>query len=260
MTEPTEAAERPPQSVHDELRSYLEQDESRLGDVYRGQQAGQSPDEIAAALNVATSNFVWNYTQIIKALLEGRIPGKPSMAMQVARRLRAIAKQHHLTEPTRVYLSARLAVLELQADDVPAREAEDEQALRFSTTAESRKETGVYVYALPHYLRYPYDPATGHTLLKVGRSARDIMERVQAQGRTTALPEDPILLRIYRAGAHSPEDLEKKFHYLLKSADHSLNVSRVAGKEWFLTTTRFLDAIARTLEVEIVVVNDIEDF
>jgi hypothetical protein len=50
--------------------------------------------------------------------------------------------------------------------------------------------------------------------------------------------------------------MEKNFHRLLDAADHSRSVTRSAGRKWFLTTTRFLDEIARVLALGIEIVND----
>ena len=119
-----------------------------------------------------------------------------------------------------------------------------------------RREVGVYVYALPHYIRHPYDQASGRTLLKVGRSDSDIIVRFRSQTRTTALPEEPILLRIYRTSGASAAPAEATFHRLLDAADHSRTIGRSAGREWFLTHTRFLDEIARTLRLHIDLIND----
>ena len=70
---------------------------------------------------------------------------------------------------------------------------------RADQRAEASGVAGIYVYTLPHYLRYPFDPDTGKTMLKVGHSSKDAHYRATSQGRLTALPEDPILLRIYPA-------------------------------------------------------------
>ena len=80
---------------------------------------------------------------------------------------------------------------------------EEQQASKQTQQAEARNEAGVYVYALPHYIRHPYDQASGRTLLKVGRSDSDVIVRFRSQARTTALPEEPILLRIYRTSGDS---------------------------------------------------------
>ena len=137
-----------------------------------------------------------------------------------------------------------------------ARTLEDRVAKELTEKAEERNEVGIYVYALPHYLRYPYDPESGRTLLKVGRSDSDVIVRFRNQIRITALPEEPILLRIYGTGVSSNASIETDFHRLLESADHFRSVARSVGKEWFLTTTRFLDEIARVLKLRVVVVND----
>ena len=101
------------------------------------------------------------------------------------------------------------------------------------------------MYALPHYLRYPFDTATGRTLMKVGRSDSDVIVRFRNQTRTTALPEEPILLRIYRTEPGVNQAVESSFHRLLEAANHDRSVARTAGREWFVTSTRFLDEVAR---------------
>lgn len=122
--------------------------------------------------------------------------------------------------------------------------------------AESRNDVGIYVYALPHYLRYPFDAATGRTLMKVGRSDADVILRFRNQTRTTALPEEPILLRIYRTEQGANAAVESSFHRLLEAADHDRSVARTAGREWFVTSTRFLDEVARVHKLPVVIVND----
>jgi hypothetical protein len=76
---------------------------------------------------------------------------------------------------------------------------------------------------------------------------------------TTALPEEPILLRIYRTDGAANAQTERDFHRLLEAADHSRSVARSAGREWFVTSTRFLDEVARVLKLPVVVVNDAAD-
>ena len=46
-------------------------------------------------------------------------------------------------------------------------------AVENSKAAESSGRPGIYVYTLPHYRRYPVEPDTGKTLLKVGHSSTD---------------------------------------------------------------------------------------
>jgi hypothetical protein len=113
------------------------------------------------------------------------------------------------------------------------------------------------VYTLPHYVRHPFDPETGKTLLKVGHSARDAFYRAGSQGRLTALPEDPVLLRIYPADESA--QVERLFHEWLTDADHSRSDSRRGGSEWFVTSTRFLDRVARSLGLPVVAFNETFD-
>ena len=93
-----------------------------------------------------------------------------------------------------------------------------DKAVAKSKAAEN-STPGVYVYTLPHYLKHRVDEETGKTLLKVGHSARDAYYRAGSAGRLTALPEDPILLRIYHAAESA--SIEKQFHAWLNAADHT---------------------------------------
>jgi hypothetical protein len=64
-------------------------------------------------------------------------------------------------------------LLTSRAEDRQAQIAEVEGAVEATLAAEATHGPGIYVYTLPHYLRHPYDPATGRTLLKVGHSGVD---------------------------------------------------------------------------------------
>ena len=134
-------------------------------------------------------------------------------------------------------------MLTSRAEDKQAQDAEVEGAIEATLAAESTHGPGIYVYTLPHYLRHPYDPATGRTLLKVGHSGVDAHYRAKSQGRLTALPEDPILLRIYPVAESAKA--ERDFHTWLRDADHSGGRTQRGGSEWFVTSTKFLDRIAR---------------
>jgi hypothetical protein len=242
--------------VRADLVSFLEQDLSRLGEVYRGLERGLSAEQIATELHVSTSNFVWNYGRILAALLEGDLPTATTVALAAARKVRALLRLAW-RQDVRTYLETNLVELERRANDETARVVEVQRAQQQTVRAEARNEPGIYVYALPHYLRYPFDPDTGRTLMKVGRSDSDVIIRFRSQTRTTALPEEPILLRIYRTnGATSA--VESSFHRLLEAADHTRSIARTAGREWFVTSTRFLDEIARVLNLPVEAVNDAE--
>ena len=244
----------PSADVRQELQGYLAADPSQVGDAYRLME-GLASDAIGERLEGSAAG-AWYPRRMVRAILEGNLPGAPTVALAAARRYRTILKTPTLSAAARSYLQTNLNELERRAND-PARLDEEAQwASEQTQQAEARNETGVYVYALPHYIRHPFHPASGRTLLKVGRSDSDVITRFRNQTRTTALPEEPILLRIYRTNGTSAAAAEATFHRLLDAADHRRTVGKSAGREWFLTHTRFLDEIARTLGLHIDLVNE----
>lgn len=60
--------------------------------------------------------------------------------------------------------------------------------------------------------------ATDETLLKGGHSAKDAYYRAGSAGRPAALPEEPILLRIYAVEESAAREWE--FHSWLRDAGH----------------------------------------
>lgn len=251
---------RPSDEVRAELVALLQVDTSRLGQVYQGLQRGLDANAIAEELEVGSSNFVWNYDRLARALLDGNLPVAPTVALGAARKFRSILRSSHLSTAARSYLETNLQELERRANDEAARAAEVQLAQEQTEVAEARNDSGIYVYALPHYLRYPFERESGRTLMKVGRSDSDIISRFRNQTRTTALPEEPILLRVYRTDGAATATIESDFHRLLDAAQHSRNVARSAGREWFVTSTRFLDEIARVLKLSTEIVNESEIF
>jgi hypothetical protein len=55
--------------------------------------------------------------------------------------------------------------------------------------------------------------------------------------------------------------VERQFHGFLRDADHDGTRATRTGAEWFLTSLKFLDRIATTLDLEVRIINDfaIED-
>ena len=133
---------------------------------------------------------------------------------------------------------------------------EDEAAVQITVEVERQGEPGTYVYTLPRYMRCPYDPVTRKTLLKVGHSSRDAYYRAASQGRLTALPEDPVLLRVYPVEESKSREVEGKKHEWLRVADHARSEARRGGSEWFVTSLQFLDHVAATLGVSVRFVNE----
>ena len=245
--------------VRAEVEAVLATEEGGLGDVWRRTREGESPEEIRIARGAERANFVWSYNRIARALLDGSLPTAPTVAQQTARTFRRILKENKFTDPTRKILEDRLDILEKRAADPQAKAVEDKLAVEATATAEETAVPGVYVYALPHYIRHPYDEESGRTLMKVGRADRSVIKRFREQTRTTALPEDPVLLRIYACGDDESTQLERSFHRLLEAADHDRSKARTGGTEWFLTSLRFLDEVALVLGLDVQEVADLAD-
>jgi hypothetical protein len=253
----------PPYNVRAELISFLENDETLMGEVYRKKRDGISNDEIQKAQGAAYPNFIWNYQRHIRSLLEGDIGKKISILNETAVHFRRALKYPGISNDTKVYLNLGLQEIDERKNDSNLVEQTTKSVLKSSNALEKSFTPGIYVYSLMHYLNYPYHPDSGRTLMKVGKSDRDVITRFREQTRTTALPEEPVLLRIYEVSNSESElsEIEKVFHSLLESADHDRSTARTGGTEWFLTSLKFLDKIADTLKMKITrnVENDSEE-
>ncbi|MBF4765010.1 hypothetical protein ISU07_17905 [Nocardioides islandensis] len=238
------------------MRAILDEDDTLLGQVYRHDLAGLTPAQMAEAEGNEGVGFVYTYRTQIRALVEGEIPTSPTIAQQAARRVRKWLKTIAMSAELKADLEDLESKLTSRAEDVSAQSKEIESAVTATAKAEAVGAPGIYVYTLPHYLKHPVDPDTGKTLLKVGHSARDAYYRAGSAGRLTALPEDPILLRIYPVEESAAR--EKDFHGWLRDADHNAGRTKRGGSEWFVTSTKFLDRVAKSLGLEIRVVNDFE--
>lgn len=232
-------------------------DTSRRG---LGPSRERTPQEIAEELGVPTSGFVYSYRRIIASLVNGEVPAKPTSAKQVASALRGFAKRHEesLSEHTIERLQGLAERCDRVANDPLAIAQEDSVDQKRTEEIEKRGTSGIYVYTYPHYWRHPVLATETHdgtgaegrerTYFKVGVSGRDVAERIESQMRGTAVPEEPVLFRIYTAASTPDDNLpEKRFHKHLRAADHGRNVSRAHGREWFLTHLDFLDDTADIL-------------
>jgi hypothetical protein len=252
---------KPETVVYKELVVYLEEDSSLYGEIWRKTQQGISDEEIQKTRGASTQNFIWNYRRYTQALLEGNLPKSPSMLRETGVLFRKILRSSSLSAVTKSFLEDGLVEIESRINNRSLQEVEETKAIHSSQILETKNVVGIYVYSLMHYLRYPYEPDSGRTLVKVGRSDRNVIQRFREQTRTTALPEEPVLLRIYQQKESSAQlsILEKKFHSLLEAADHDRSAGRTSGTEWFLTSLKFLDEIADTLNLEISINDKIEE-
>lgn len=132
----------PPDPLRAELEAYLEADQTRLRDVYRGLSSGLDAEAIAAEAGVGTSNFVWNYSKIIDALLQRELPQAPTVALQTSRRYRTLLKNNWSPE-VRERLERGLETLERRATDVEAIAEETITAREQTARAEEGATTGI---------------------------------------------------------------------------------------------------------------------
>jgi hypothetical protein len=239
-----------------EVERLLAADNTVLGRLWRYEQDGLTPQQMTEAEGVATTGWVSNYRTLIRVLRDGEVPTSPSTAQAAARRVRTWLKKPDLSSDLRGELTQQQQLLTSRAEDKTAQADEFGDAIQKSVAAEAAGTPGIYVYTLPHYVLHPYDPATGRTLLKVGHSSVDAYYRANSQGRLTALPEDPILLRIYAVEASAKA--EREFHAWLRDADHAGSRTQRGGSEWFVTSTKFLDRVARSMGLEVREVTEFE--
>lgn len=243
-----------------EVERALSEDEKQLGKVWRLSQEGLNSNEIAEKLSYSKA-YINHSTRMIKALVDSTLPNTTTlMARRYGVTLRDFAKRHrgeYLSNTTVAEIEKRADEwadeCDRRANDPVKREEEEQKFERQTSAAEQEEVPGIYVYALPHYLRYPVetsenDETDDRTYLKVGMSERDAIKRFRQQRGSTALPESPILLRIY-VGSNGMDiaEVERKIHRYLAHADHVRNSERGAGQEWFLTHLKFLDSTAELL-------------
>jgi hypothetical protein len=239
-----------------EVERLLETDETVLGRFWQYERDGLSAEEMQEAEGTETLSWTYNYRSLLGVILDGEVPSAPSNALQGARRIRSWLKRSDLSPELRQALTEQESLLMSRAEDKEAQQEEVGEAVEKTKAAEEASGPGIYVYTLPHYLRYPYDPDSGRTLLKVGHSAHDALYRATSQKRLTALPEDPILLRVYPVEQSAKAEAE--FHEWLRDADHAGHRSRRGGSEWFVTSPKFLDRIARSVGLDVLVINDFD--
>jgi len=258
MSEPSKWGPPTP-LVKSELIEILRNDAGLHGEIWRSTEAGLTDEEIRIARGASYPNFIWNYRRYTRALLEGDLPKGVTLLNETASLFRRFSRLSGLSEDSKKFLKNGLLEITDRTNDSEIQAQEEKGALDQSIRLEKKSTPGIYVYSLMHYLRFPYDQTTGRTLMKVGRSDRDVIKRFREQIRTTALPEEPVLLRIYEiVGIESNlATIEKRFHSLLEAADHDRSAARTGGTEWFLTSLKFLDEIGSTLGLEVILNTDI---
>lgn len=252
----------PTPEVLAEINAALQDNSGALGKVARVMAEGvTSPTEMANRGAGANSGHSGNMARIVTFIQTGNAPTSPSRAAIAARAIGGLLRDNpNLSNEALQHLQALRSIVEsVEKDDEAI--AGEQTSLKIASEELSEKVEklgGVYVYTFPTYLKVPakYDPE--RFWLKIGQTGRVVNRRISEQLRSTAMPEDPVILRVYTEPDSEqvrPEvdygALEKKFHKLLMSAGHSKTSARSGGTEWFATTLEFLDEIAETLSLDI---------
>jgi len=252
----------PRPEVMNELNQALQASTGVLGKVARAMAEGiTSPTELASMGAGANSGHSGNLARVVRYVQDGTPPTAPSRAAKTGRSIGGLLRDNPgLSSEAISYLQAlREQVDSIEKND-EARAGEATQLNKASEelTQKVEKLGGVYVYTFPTYLMVPAKVDPERFWLKIGQTGRVVEKRVSDQLRSTAMPEDPVILRVYTdpqgEAVGSEVDyaaLEKKFHKLLMSAGHSKTSARSGGTEWFATTLEFLDEIAETLGLDI---------
>ena len=256
------------QSYREEIEAALNEDTSRIGDVFRAtlDDENKTARSIADELGMSTVGQVYSHLGSIKTLIEGkRIFEGTTYVAQKARMLRSFSKRHAdmLSEETRRALNGLADEHEEFANNEELITHENEEIERALEADNSQNVPGIYVYTYPHYNRSPVLPSKedytdDRTFLKVGvtEAAEGASKRIQQQiGEIrTALPESPLILRIYDRDDVDLKKAEKQIQRHLEAADHNrINRQRGSGvgTEWFLTHLKFLDSTADLLGLEV---------
>lgn len=225
--------------------------------------------ELREALGLKAPGAEYRLWYMIQALRLGVLPTLPSRASQVQRKLRNFPKPRFgmsLSAEAKEYLNENERQLDTAAVDAVAQAAEEAAAIQAEAAHIIHFQScGVYAFTYPHYLRHPTRPSESterqadRTLIKIGSSARDMRERIDEIANQTAAPEPRRVLRLYRPrdAETNVRDIERTFHQLLDAAGHggprrSSIERQFGGTEWFETSAEFLDAIAVSLDLQIV--------
>ncbi|MDE0007488.1 MAG: hypothetical protein OXS50_04345, partial [Gammaproteobacteria bacterium] len=172
-----------------EIDEALDQDERKIGEVWRAQRQTDDVNQIADEMGWGATSAVYSYRTYINALRGTASPGSATMALQCRRQIGSFVGRHaELSQAAKDLLRTRQASCDAVA------EAYDESTSSIDDEADNAIGSGVYVYTLPHYIHHPVidkpdASSTPRTFLKVGRS-ENVEARIKQQA-TTALPEPP---------------------------------------------------------------------
>jgi len=254
--------QRPSPEVLFEINQALRNNTGALGKVARAIADGvTSISEMVSIGAGANSGHSGNLARVYNFIQDGNPPSAPSRAAIAGRSIAGLLRDNpSLSADAITYLRELRQLVDSIEKNDEAVASEQSQLIKASEelTQKVEKLGGVYVYSFPTYLRVPAKVDPERFWLKIGQTGRVVEKRVSDQLRSTAMPEDPVILRVYTdpksTDTGSQADyaaLEKQFHNQLMAAGHSKTSARSGGTEWFATTLEFLDAIAEILKLEI---------
>ncbi len=200
-------ATTPSETVTAELAQLLASDDRQLGAVYREIQSGQSSNSAIAEKGAAASpNAVGNLRVVITTLTQGKVPASSALARQAGASIGRFLSEPEVSEETQTYLlslrdelRAYVASAKAQAEDLEEIVQDAPRLKAFLDTAH-----GVYVYTFPHYMLHKDDAETGRMRVKIGQTSKGVWRRVVDQVRQAGMPEDPVILRVYRSEVLTP--------------------------------------------------------
>lgn len=205
----------------------------------------------------ANSGAVGINKQILDAILRRRIPSSSNIATYAYRAINRLEKIGGTLSPElTAYLSGLVIDLKAKSLDENAIKESLQEAEKESRSLEkllARISNAIYVYSYPTYLRAGTAEDPDLYWFKIGFTDSEVGNRILSQARQTAMPEDPVIVRVYHKPGTLAQELETKFHKTLDAfkQNRSAHKNQRAGKEWFATDLEKLDAIAELLDLEI---------
>ena len=242
----------------EELKRLFRQDEKALGRVFHLMEAGvTSNKDLVISGAGANSGAVGINKQILDAILRRRIPSSSNIATYAYRAINRLEKIGGTLSPElTAYLSGLVIDLKAKSLDENAIKESLQEAEKESRSLEkllARISNAIYVYSYPTYLRAGTAEDPDLYWFKIGFTDSEVGNRILSQARQTAMPEDPVIVRVYHKPGTLAQELETKFHKTLDAfkQNRSAHKNQRAGKEWFATDLEKLDAIAELLDLEI---------
>ncbi len=236
-----------------EVREVFKNDSTLFGKVWRYNNEGKSPDEMAKELRHPNSKTVNSRLKFIQYIERDVTPTSLPAAILHGDRLRRFIKRdhdRHLSKNAIQIFEKRMEECARRVANLQAIEDEDAKVEKETNQAEKAGIVGIYVYTYPHYYRYPIVPETddseARTYLKVGMSGKDVEKRVMQQ--TTGMPEPPMLLQIWVVGGRDLKKIETKIHNYLHEIGHS---GENPKREWFLTNEQSVTSTANRLGLKL---------